>query len=142
MATKKYRRTTIEIDERLYKRTKALAVEKEKTLRDIISEALEEKIAAEEEKNDALDTDFLRDNPSSRKIVKAMEEFVSHDAAILLFSKKCEVKGCDPSLLDKEDITDDFLLSLCNGIRYLSNVDNKECLEKLKTVLGGSVGVP
>ncbi len=137
MVAKKYRRTTIELDVTLYKRVKALAVEKDMTLREIISEALEEKLAQEEEKNDAMNSDFLRENPLSKKIVRAMETFISRDAAILLFIKKCESRNYDPYTITREMVTEDFLSSLCNGIRHLSDVDNTECLKVLKTAVGG-----
>ncbi len=137
MVSKKYRRTTIEIDEQLYKRIKALAVEKDRTMRDIISEALEEKLAHEEEKKDTMDSDFLRENPISKKIVGTMEKFISGDAALLLFVKKCESRGYNPSLIGREMLSDEFLLSLCNGMRYLSDVDKSECLKALKAAVGG-----
>lgn len=135
MGTKKYKRTTIELDEQLYKRTKALAVEKDRTMRDIISEALEEKLAREEEKKETIDSDFLRDNPVSNRIVKTLEKFISRDAAMLLFTKKCDSRGYDPFLISSDIISDEFLISLCNAVTNLSNVEKGECLKALKNAL-------
>ncbi len=129
----KKRRTTIELEESLYKRAKALAVEKDVTLKEIISEALEEKLMREEEKKDAENNDFM-DNTLALKIIKEMERFLSREAAILLFRNKCEKRGINPKKITEHIITKDCLESLCNGITYISSVSKKECIEALKKV--------
>jgi hypothetical protein len=133
---KKYRRTTIELDENLYKRVKALAVEKDLTLREIISEALEEKLKREEEKAEASNSDFMG-NKLASKLVKAMSKLITKEGAMLLFKSKCEKRGINPANISEEDITDDFIVSLCNGMRYISDIDGDDCVDVLKKAIGG-----
>lgn len=132
LASKKYRRTTIELDESLYRRIKKLAVEKDKTLRDIITEALEEKLRKEEELMEAFNSDFMR-NKIAKKIVKAMENFISEEAAKILFKTKCENIGINPTDISADDITHEFIHSICNSMRHISNIDMEECVEHLES---------
>ena len=133
--SKKYRRTTIELDEGLYKRVKALAIEKDKTLREVISEALEEKLREEEAKKEAENSDFLG-NPLAKRIIEEMERFISKEAAILLLRTKCEKRGVTPGDIRADIINDDFLESLCNSMKYISEIDEKECVRRLKALRG------
>ena len=131
----KFRRTTIELDENLYKRIKSLAVERDITMREMITEALEEKLA-EEEKKSPKDSIFKSDSISSR-IIERMEKYISRDAAIVLFIRKCEDFGYDPVYLMEEDLTDDFFSSICKAIMHISSAKEGECLENLKEFSGG-----
>ncbi len=136
MASKKYRRTTIELDENLYRRVKKLAVERDKTLRDIITEALEDKLRKEEELMETSNSDFMK-NKIARKIVKEMERFISSDTAMVLFKSKCQMMGLNPVDIGEEDISYDLLRSLCNGMRTITLVDMDECIESLESAVGG-----
>lgn len=136
LTSKKYRRTTIELEEALYKRVKALAVEKDTTLREIISEALEEKLKQEEEKMESKNSDILS-NPFARKIIREMEKFISRDAAVLLLRSKCEKRGIDPAKIDEEALNDEFIESLCGSMRYLCEIGEDECIAMLKRCRDG-----
>ncbi len=136
LTSKKNRRTTIELDEGLYKRVKALALERDMTMKEIISEALEEKLKKEEERKEASNSDFLG-NPVVRKVVGEMERFISREAAMLLFRTKCEKRGINPAHITEDDLTEEFLESLCTGMKFLSDINKKDCMEALRSCIGG-----
>ena len=64
-----------------------------------------------------------------------MEKVISREAAITLLVRKCETHGCDPTYLTDEDVDDDFLRSLCQGISYLSEYGENECVDMLRAGL-------
>lgn len=136
LASKKYRRTTIELDENIYRRVKKLAIERDKTLRDIITEALEDKLRKEEELMEASNSDFMS-NKLASKIVKEMERFISSDTAMVLFKSKCQMMGLNPTEISEDDISYDLIRSLCNGMRTITLIDMEECMERLKSAIGG-----
>ena len=118
--------------EDIYKRIKSLAIERDLTLREIITEALVEKLEREETSLDA-QKGVIRSGSVSAKLVRSMEDIISREAAITLLVRKCEKHGCDPIYLTQADIDDEFLRDLCQGMSYLSSYGDKECLKKLKS---------
>lgn len=136
MAEKRFRRTTIEMPEALYKRIKALAIEKDMTLREVITEALEEKLA-KEESSTADKGRITRAGSVSSRLIGAMEKFVTPDAAITLLIRKCEQFGYDPMYLEGENIDDSFLKELCHSMMYLAHESESVCFSALKAALEG-----
>ena len=136
VADKRFRRTTIEMPEEIYKRIKALAIDKDMTLREIITEALEEKIEKEEggEKDKER---MIRSGTVSSRLIEAMKRFVTPDAAITLLIRKCEKYGYDPIYLEEENISEDFIRSLCSSMMYLSHESEEICYEALKSAVEG-----
>jgi hypothetical protein len=131
VAEKRYRRTTIEMPEDTYKRIKSLAIELNMTMRQIITEALLEKLEREENPQGA-QKGIMKSGSLSSKLVKAMERSISREAAITILVRKCEKFGCDPTYLSSEDLDDELLKSICESISHLSGDSEEECLEKLK----------
>ncbi len=132
MAESKYRRTTIEMPEDIYKRIKSLAIERDMTLREIITEALLEKLE-KEESFPGTSTGMMKTGSLSYLLVSAMEKMITREAAITLLVRKCEKYGCDPTYLSIEDVDDEFLSSLCQGMSYLTNKTEKECMDILRS---------
>jgi len=122
--------------EHIYKRIKSLAIERDMTLREVITEALLEKLEREEsvgigQKN------RIKSGSVSFRLISAMEKIISREAAITLLVRKCEKHGCDPTYLTYEEVDDEFLRSLCQGMSYLSDYSEEECMDKLRFEMEG-----
>ena len=133
MVEKRVKRTTIEMPESLFKQIKALAIEKDMTLRELITEALEDKL--EKERTKETDQKRIGRGSTSSRLIGVMERFITPDAAITLLIRKCERYGYDPMYLDEEYISEDFLKDLCKSMMYLSNESEDVCFEELKSAL-------
>ena len=137
VAEKRFRRTTIEMPDELYKKIKARAIEKDMTLRQFITEALEEKL--EREASTSADSGSIaRSGSLSSKLIKVMQRFISPDAAVTLLIRKCEQFGYDPMYLESEHIDDSFLKELCHSMMYLANESEDSCFSQLKSAMEGS----
>ncbi len=133
MVEKRVKRTTIEMPESLFKQIKALAIEKDMTLRELITEALEDKL--EKERTKEADQKRIGRGSVSSRLIGVMERFITPDAAITLLIRKCERYGYDPMYLDEEYISEDFLKDLCKSMMYLSNESEDVCFEEMKSAL-------
>ena len=133
---KRFRRTTIEMPDELYKKIKSLALEKDMTLRQFITEALEEKM--EREVRESTDSKSIaRRSSLSSRLIKVMQNFISPDAAVTLLIRKCEQFGYDPMYLESEHIEDRFLKELCHSMMYLANESEENCFLQLKSATEG-----
>jgi predicted transcriptional regulator len=122
-------RTTVILDEDLRRKLKMLSLRKDMTMREIITQALEEKIKRElGSSNEA--GDELDENKLVSAIIKEIEPFIGFAPARALVAQKCMKYGIQHKDLGISDISPDFIESLCSGVKLVSNAESASELRK------------
>jgi len=123
------RRTTVDFDADLFKRLKEYAIRHDKTMREVITEAVIEKLAregVEDVKAEAFDD-----------VVETLERYISRSIAERVVERVCQDLGKDHTSLKYEDIDSDFARRI---EKYLEPLLTKKALQKVKNEISRKYG--
>ncbi len=117
------KRTTIDLDISLYKRLKQHAVLTGKSMKDFISEAIEEKLDREIKHN-------TPSNPYASTILEHMERITSKTIARALLEEKCKNYGIHMEELNRHTFSDEMMEDILSSIALISPARNVEYLRE------------
>ncbi len=112
------KKTTIDLDLALFRRLKQYALDTDRTIREIVTEALQEKLTRETQSSEGVQTPVkdLDDNPLAHRVVQEVERVMPRELAVRMLSQKCVKHDAFLETLTRRQLTkelvDDVLLSL------------------------------
>jgi hypothetical protein len=133
MVLKPIMRTTVILDEELRKKLKMLSLQKDISMKDIITQALEEKI--QRELTGAETSDEFSDNPVVTSIGKVLEPPIGSVAAKLLIAQTCRKFGTSTRKLSRGDITAAFIEAICQKVLDIASEDDAGAVRKELSLL-------
>jgi hypothetical protein len=126
-------RTTVILDEDLRKKLRMLSLKRDVSMRDIITQALEDKIKRE------LDQEDVYERPGTNKLVTKLiaelEPFIGLAPAQALIAQKCKKFGISMKELSQPSITKEFISAICQGVAFVSNAEDAAYVKKKLTSL-------
>ncbi len=112
------KKTTIDLDLALFRRLKQYALDTDRTIRDIVTEALQEKLAREAQATVGTQAPVkdLEENPLAHRVVQEVERVMPRELAVRMLSQKCLKHDAFLETLSRKQLTrelvDDILLSI------------------------------
>lgn len=137
------KKTTIDLDLALFRRLKQYALDTDRTIRDIVTEALQEKLAREAQSSEGSPTTIkdLDENPLAHRVVQEIEQIVPRELAIRMLEQKCLKHDIFLETITRKQLTrelvDDVLLAIHHMADERQVADIRENLMKLSAE-GGS----
>jgi predicted transcriptional regulator len=137
------KKTTIDLDLALFRRLKQYALDTDRTIRDIVTEALQEKLAREAQATEGSPATIkdLDENPLAHRVVQEIEQVVPRELAIRMLEQKCLKHDIFLETLTRKQLTrelvDDVLLAIHHMADERQVASIRENLMKL-SVEGGS----
>jgi len=126
-------RTTVILDEDLRKKLKMLSLKKDVSMRDIITEALEDKIRNELEGDDVYQRP--EGNKWVTKLIAELEPIIGTAAARAIIAQKCKRFGTSMAELSHTDMTKEFINAICQGVAFISDDDEAARVKKKLAML-------
>jgi hypothetical protein len=115
-------RTTVILDEELRKKLKMLSVQKDISMKEIITQALEEKI--QREMSGATASDEFGDNPMVNSIGRVLDPVIGAAATRVLLAQITRRSGTTPRKLSRSDITKEFIELVCEKVSDIATADD------------------
>lgn len=117
------KKTTIDLDLALFRRLKQYALDTDRTIREIVTEALQEKLAREAQSVDgtpasARDVDS---NPLAQRVVQEMERVLPHDVAVRMLSQKCVKHGTFLETVNRRQLSRELIDDILNSVQYMAD---------------------
>jgi hypothetical protein len=121
-------RTTIILDEDLRRKLKMLSLQKDISMREIITQALEEKIS--KDLDGASGPSSIGDNVFVSRILSELDMIIGGAAARALLAQKCKRFNVALRDFSRTDMNEAFIDSLCQGIVFIATVEDAARLKK------------
>lgn len=117
------KKTTIDLDLALFRRLKQLALDTDRTIREIVTEALQEKLAREAQSTEGTQTSArdVNSNPLAQRVVQEMERVIPHDVAVRMLSQKCIKHGTFLETLNRRQLTRELIDDILNSVQYMAD---------------------
>jgi len=137
------KKTTIDLDLALFRRLKQYALDTDCTIRDIVTEALQEKLAREAQGIDSTQTSVrdVNSNPLAQRVVQEMERVLPYEVAVRMLSQKCVKHGTFLETLNRRQLTSELIDDILNSVQYMADERQvaiiRENLNKLSSEGGG-----
>jgi hypothetical protein len=135
------KKTTIDLDIDLFKRLKQYSLDTDRSVRDIVSEAIGEKLSRDARRDGAAPatTRLIKRNPVADQVLAELLLFFPEELAVRLFSQKCAENGVMPEALRPSDLTPPFIESLAKPVDLMSPGPRaQEFARKLDTLSKGA----
>jgi predicted transcriptional regulator len=117
------KKTTIDLDLALFRKLKQYALDHDRTIREIVTEALQEKLARETQNSDGAQTSTkdVNNNPLAQRVVQEMERVIPHDVAVRMLSQKCVQHGTFLETLNRRQLSHDLIDDILNSVQYMAD---------------------
>ncbi len=117
------KKTTIDLDLALFRRLKQYALDTDRTIREIVTEALQEKLARESQSIDGAQasTKDVNSNPLAQRVVQEMERVLPHDVAVRMLSQKCVKHGTFLETLNRRQLSRELIDDVLNSVQYMAD---------------------
>ena len=135
------KKTTIDLDLALFRRLKQYALDHDRTIREIVTEALQEKLAREAQSANGTQTSAkeVDSNPLAQRVVQEMERVIPHDVAVRMLSTKCVQHGTFLETLNRRQLNRELIDDILNSVQYMAD-DRQVAIIRENLVKLGSEG--
>ena len=137
------KKTTIDLDLALFRRLKQYALDTDRTIREIVTEALQEKLARESQPMDGspAETRDVESNPLASRVVQEMERVLPHDVAVRMLSQKCVQHGTFLETLSRRQLTKELVDDILNSVQFMADERQIATMRESLLKLGTEGGV-
>lgn len=136
------KKTTIDLDLALFRRLKQYALDTDRTIREIVTEALQEKLARESQPMDGspAETRDVESNPLASRVVQEMERVLPHDVAVRMLSQKCVQHGTFLETLSRRQLTSELIDDILNSVQFMADERQTATIRESLLKLGSEGG--
>ncbi len=136
------KKTTIDLDLALFRRLKQYALDTDRTIREIVTEALQEKLARETQTMEGTQTPArdVETNPLAHRVVQELERIVPNDIALRLVSQKCVKHGTFLETLSRRQLSRELIDDIVNSIAHMADERQTATIRENLLKLGSEGG--
>ncbi len=133
------KKTTIDLDIDLFKRLKQYSLDADKSVRVIVSEAINEKLTREARRETGLPSNsrFIKRNPVADAILTELLTIFPEELAVRLLAQKCAENAVTPESLRPDDLTPGFIESLARPVEMMSPERSKDFSRRMQAISKG-----
>lgn len=127
-------RTTVILDEELRKKLKLLSIQKDISMKEIMTQALEEKIKRELDGGSS--GEINTENSVVTSISEVLSPYVGNAASRLVIAQSAKIIGTVPRKLTRMDFNKEMVDLICNKLSAITDADNvREIRTKLTALM-------
>jgi hypothetical protein len=117
------KKTTIDLDLALFRRLKQYALDTDRTIREIVTEALQEKLARETQATEGGQTPVkdLDDNPLAHRVVQEIERIMPKELAVRMLSQKCVKHDLFLETLTRRQLTKELIDDVLSSLHHMAD---------------------
>jgi hypothetical protein len=133
------KKTTIDLDIDLFKRLKQYSLDADKSVRVIVSEAINEKLAREARRDGGLPISgrFIKRNPVADAILNELLSIFPEELAVRLLAQKCAEAAVTPESLRPDDLTPGFIDALARPVEMMSPDRSRDFSRRMAAISKG-----